>query len=363
MEDYIWTVVGAGPAGIAAVGKLLDNGQNPEAIAWIDPLFRAGDLGAKWSNVSSNTKVSRFEAFLRDCESFNYSKTDAPFSIRRLDPNQTCQLYHIVEPLVWITDQLLKRVNSKKTKVLSLSFENMQWRVRVESEVITAKNVILAIGSKQKSLNYPKPEITLEYALDRGKLQKRVDRDETIAVFGSSHSAIMAIHNLLCAGVRQVINFYRSPVRYAVDYGDWILYDNTGLKGETAAWARGNIEREDLKGLLRVEANPENIGAYLPRCSRVVYGVGFEARTIPIDGVNPAGYNEKTGEIVPGLFGCGIAFPEKITDRAGNIEYNVGILKFIKYLDRVVPKWIEATKPAIEENRSEIQVLDDSPRN
>lgn len=343
MQNYKWTVVGAGPAGIATVGKLLDNGENPKSIAWIDQSFRAGDLGTKWSNVSSNTKVGRFEAFLRECDSFNYSRTDVTFSIRGLHPNQTCQLRHIVEPLLWITDQLKRRVDSKKSKVSSLSFENMRWRLGVQSEEITASNVVLAIGSDQKRLNYPKPEITLEYALDRDKLQKIVDRNESIAVFGSSHSAIMAVHNLLSAGVKHVINFYRSPLRYAVDYGDWILYDNTGLKGETADWAKENIERGELKELLRLEANSENLQAYLPQCSRVIYGVGFEARTIPIEGVDVAGYNERTGEIAPGLFGCGIAFPEKVTDRAGNVEYNVGILKFVKYLDRVVPKWIEAT--------------------
>ena len=47
MATYAWTVIGAGPAGIAAVGKLLDHGIAPEKIAWIDPAFAAGDLGAK----------------------------------------------------------------------------------------------------------------------------------------------------------------------------------------------------------------------------------------------------------------------------------------------------------------------------
>ena len=42
---YAWTVIGAGPAGIAAVGKLLDHGIAGEDIAWIDPAFAAGDIG------------------------------------------------------------------------------------------------------------------------------------------------------------------------------------------------------------------------------------------------------------------------------------------------------------------------------
>ena len=47
MTQYTWTVIGAGPAGIAAVGRLLDHGIAPEEIAWIEPEFTAGDIGGK----------------------------------------------------------------------------------------------------------------------------------------------------------------------------------------------------------------------------------------------------------------------------------------------------------------------------
>ena len=60
MAPYEWTVVGAGPAGTAAVGKLLDHGIEPARIAWIDPAFAGGDVGGKWRTVSSNTVVGTF---------------------------------------------------------------------------------------------------------------------------------------------------------------------------------------------------------------------------------------------------------------------------------------------------------------
>lgn len=41
MASYEWTVIGAGPAGIAAVGRLLDHGVAAERIAWVDPAFAA----------------------------------------------------------------------------------------------------------------------------------------------------------------------------------------------------------------------------------------------------------------------------------------------------------------------------------
>lgn len=65
MEEFDWAVIGAGPAGIAAVGKLLDAGVAPKRLAWIDPAFAVGDFGTKWRNVSSNTKVKKVINFYR----------------------------------------------------------------------------------------------------------------------------------------------------------------------------------------------------------------------------------------------------------------------------------------------------------
>ena len=60
--------------------------------------------------------------------------------------------------------------------------------------------------------------------------------DETVAVVGSSHSAVLVLMNLLeMEDGPKVVNLYRSPLRYAkfVDGGPpkgYIVLDNTGLK-------------------------------------------------------------------------------------------------------------------------------------
>jgi NADPH-dependent 2,4-dienoyl-CoA reductase/sulfur reductase-like enzyme len=43
-------VVGAGPAGLAVVGNLLER-QLGEKIAWVDPYFQAGRVGRKYREV------------------------------------------------------------------------------------------------------------------------------------------------------------------------------------------------------------------------------------------------------------------------------------------------------------------------
>lgn len=48
-ERYGAIVVGAGPAGIATVGNLLDSGV--ESVKWLDPSFNGGRLNAKYREV------------------------------------------------------------------------------------------------------------------------------------------------------------------------------------------------------------------------------------------------------------------------------------------------------------------------
>ena len=115
---FQWAVIGAGPAGIATVGKLLDNGIPAEQILWCDPHFKVGDLGMYWSNVSSNTKVKLFTNFLYACSSFAYEFAAENFVLKELNPEDTCTLKYVVEPLQWVSDQLAKQVEAQRTTSL-----------------------------------------------------------------------------------------------------------------------------------------------------------------------------------------------------------------------------------------------------
>ena len=63
-STYQWLVLGAGPAGVAVVGNLLENGIEPSEIAWVDPFFQSGDFGRLWGEVSGNTKMCDFLNYL-----------------------------------------------------------------------------------------------------------------------------------------------------------------------------------------------------------------------------------------------------------------------------------------------------------
>jgi hypothetical protein len=339
-----WAVIGAGPAGIAAVGKLIDSGIEPQTIAWFDPEFKVGDFGSKWDKVSSNTKVKLFLKFFEDCPSFQY-KIAPKFSIQNLDPEETCELSLAAEPLQWITEHLKEKVHVFHEKVQRLKLHSRHWDITSTHQKIHAKNVILAIGAEPKSLSFEgKEEIPLDIALHPEKLQSVCKQDDTIGVFGSSHSAICILKNLLeDCNVNKVINFYLSPLRYAVHFEDWILFDNTGLKGKAAKWAREHIDGKHPEKLERIIFNEKNIHPNFHLCNKMIYATGFKKRHITIEGMDTVTYNEKNGIIAPGLFGLGLAFPEAKHDRFGTLEYSVGLWKFMDYLNRVMPVWLKYT--------------------
>jgi len=342
-NEYEWTVIGAGPAGIAAVGKLIDNHIDPKKILWIDPEFKVGDFGKKWSKVPSNTKVSLFINFLNSCNSFEFLKTNELFDIQKISADETCELDLMVQPLQYITNILKSKVVSNKDIVSSLKMKNRYWLLEFNNQnAIISKNVIMAIGAEEKILSYPNLKtIPLDIALNKHKLIEYCHSDDIISVFGSSHSAILVIRNILenCPKTK-ILNFYKSPLCYALNCGNAILNDNTGLKGTTAQWAKENLHGNLPENLNRFFANEENLKNELYKCTHVVYAIGFQRRKIILEGVSDFEYNSKTGIIAPGLFGFGIAFPELKCDSFGNEEHRVGLWKFMNYINNVLPIWL-----------------------
>lgn len=129
-------VVGAGPAGVAVLGNLLDLGLNN--VAWVDPHFNAGRVNRKyrvvprygmplkegmkqWPNLrrqtdkmmSSNTKTSLFYSFATALESFRNvvqnTPTPNPFSaITELKQDDTCSLHYATDMIQALSDGLVK---------------------------------------------------------------------------------------------------------------------------------------------------------------------------------------------------------------------------------------------------------------
>ena len=342
-KKFQWAVVGAGPAGIAAIGKLLDYGITPADILWLDPAFNVGDLGRLWSTVSSNTKVGLFTAFLNEVKAFSYPIAPIDFHLNHLSPEETCALHYVVEPLQWVSDQLRGIVHAEATHIRSMTLSARQWTLHSDSQIYHTKNVILATGAVPTNLNYPDIKtMPFDVAINKERLSTAIKLNETYAVFGSSHSAIIIINHLVSLGAKKIINFYRSPCRYAINMGDWTLFDNTGLKGKTAEWAREHIDGTLPDNLVRYNSSESNLARYLPECDTAIYATGFTQRnTIAVSDYAHNDYNPHVGIIGPGLFGFGIAYPEVKPDPFGSVETQVGLWKFMTYLNKVMPVWFK----------------------
>lgn len=344
-QQFEWCIIGAGPAGIATVGKLIDFGCDPATILWIDPEFSVGDFGTKWHNVASNTKVRLFKYFMHSCDSFGYDNLGQNFDIDKLASETTCRLGTVAEPLQSITHRLQQTVLSVRDYVRYLDMNDQSWRLHTDKQTTPyhAEKVVLAVGAEPKHLDYggPAQTVTLTEALDEKRLPEAVGSNDTVAVFGSSHSSIMAISHLVNLGIKRIINFYRSPLKYAVDMGDWILYDNTGLKGSTARWAKQNLHGTLPDNLERYHCHDISIDDYLAQCDKIIAGIGFNTRqSVQVQGFNKLEHDSNTGIIAPGLFGTGIAFPKYHIDPMDIGEYRVGLKKFVDDLDKIIPLWI-----------------------
>ncbi|PYH46655.1 uncharacterized protein BP01DRAFT_381680 [Aspergillus saccharolyticus JOP 1030-1] len=379
-------VVGAGPAGLAVVGSLLEK-QLGGKIAWVDPYFQGGRVNRKYREVPSNTKVSFFQAYATAVQPFRSvianTRMPNPFTtMAKLDQDKTCHLHHAADVVCALTEGITKMDSVLACRgtvtAANLSEQTSIWTVRIklqdsqdEVDVITPR-LVLCTGSSPTEVTIPISEphierLDLDLVLKPSELITHLPHNKPldIAVVGASHSAILALLNLveLARSSHPALRikwFTRHPLRYAEFMDGWILRDNTGLKGLAADFARQQLEDDKLpqseagRFINKVDCGGGQEAAQyqrvLPSCSHIVQAVGFTRDPLPELSINgrpleldfdsvSGGFYDANGRIVRGLYGAGIAFPERVVDPYGNVEHAVGFFKFMKYVKRVTPLW------------------------
>lgn len=274
--------------------------------------------------------------------------------------------------------------SNKSTGVWTVSMDN--------TDAVTSKRLVLCTGSSpissipanlQGSSGSRLASIHLDTALKPTLLRASLDPNmpATVAVVGASHSAILVLMNLYNLAATshphlQIKWFTRhKELRYAKQMDGWILYDNTGLKGDAAQWARDNLDEATFsaspvsKTIAKLFTPPgageeQVYQAELPKCTHIVQAIGYQRDPLPAltavegadseavplsiqhDGLSGRFFasdakGTRTPSFVPGLYGAGIAFPECVTDPAGNVENAVGFWKFMRFLKQAVPQWVE----------------------
>lgn len=364
-KNFKATVIGAGPSGIAIMGQLLSKKIFP--ILWLDPFFEGGKM-AFYRKVPANTRAKFFVNFMKECPAYdkfiNQNNKNNPMDIfDNLDlniPPSLSKAYDMCNSLTKnIEDSYEKDVNMQRDFVEKLIFaENENWKISTNSGLhYNTEKIILAIGSQPKKFDgfNDKIQIPLEMLVndDPEKLQKFVEKNDTIGVIGSSHSSILSLKHLekLPNPPKKIHCFYREKIRYAVHSDEGIIFDNIGLKGLAAEWARDYLEKGkseiiEMHFMDTPEKEKEIYEKYLGECTKIAPMIGWERNSLPIlvqskgieREINDIDYNGVNLRLIDGeskkylnnIWGIGIAFPRHVKDLSGIMGMDVGIYKFGK---------------------------------
>ncbi|KAF9874093.1 hypothetical protein CkaCkLH20_08465 [Colletotrichum karsti] len=394
-------VVGGGPGGLAVLGNLLEHRPRQRQL-WVDPVFQAGRVGAHYRRVPSNTKVDLFLNFATAVAPFRHiveaaEKPNAFTTLQGLPQDQGCELGYAADLCLMLSEGVPRHfdnVQQQRGKVTAavLDKQTKHWTVALDGENhVRTSRLVLSTGSSPISrpqlVTEKLPEnlkmVHLDTALNPPLLGQTISQDATVAVVGASHSAILVLMNLYNLATTthpdlRIKWFTRhKDLRYAEYKDGWILYDNTGLKGQAAQWARENLEEASFGGspvskvVTKLWTPPkEEQAAYeteLPGCSHLIQAIGYQRNPLPdLSVAEEAGAEAQPLDVhhdasngrfssqpleattqgrtyIPGLFGAGIAFPERVVDPVGNVEHAVGFWKFMRFLKKSVPEWVETT--------------------
>ncbi|KAF2724738.1 hypothetical protein K431DRAFT_281689 [Polychaeton citri CBS 116435] len=343
--------------------------------------------------VSSTPSRSRWEEPSESDGVVVGGKPDKLRALRELDQGKGCRLGYAADMCLMLTEGLRKTpgIHSQQAKVKQavLDDDSSRWTVKLGNSTqsgkqlpdIQAKRLVLCTGSSPNNNSLPVDvpslhTLDLDCALSPTLLTTTLSPlgPTTIAVIGASHSAILVLMNLynLASSTKPDLHirwFTRHPLRYAEYMDGWILHDNTGLKGEAATWAKQNLEPETFdssdvsKYITKVAYDKgdekQTFEEHLQGCDFSVQAIGYSRDPIPElktkagESITPV-FDHETGKFsysiegnvssqaegkLPTLFGAGIAWPERVKDPHGNVEYAVGFFKFMKFVKKVVPGW------------------------
>ncbi|KAL7422646.1 hypothetical protein Q5752_001937 [Cryptotrichosporon argae] len=361
-EPYAAAVVGAGPGGLAAVCGLLD--RRAGRVLWVDRSWAGGRLNERYREISSNTKVGIYLDALGSSPTCARTMAALPADcavreMERMDRDGTCRLSLAGDVVRLLIDALRARDD---VDCVRADLPSAEWISRDETWTLDlpssprARELVLATGSLpltptwHTTYNASLTALDLDMVLSPSLLAAALPASARVVVIGGSHSGVLALRNLYELSVRRtdgarIMGVGRHAVRYAEYRADGVVWDNTGLKGDTAAWARAVLAGAH-DGRLNFVVIPqgreeETYSEILADATHIVYAVGYARAPIPrlsLDGeqVEPAfepASNSFTarGKRVPALRGAGIAFPKRSTDPKGHEEDAVGVAKFFKF--------------------------------
>ena len=339
---YKAVVVGAGPAGITTVANLIQQDMTP--ILWIDPAFKVGRFSSYY-NVPANTRNKYFLDYFNKLPIFQNETNKFTRYWDKFDLKDTSHLLYMVDALQESVHFLSRKYRIEKVKTTASKVEYKEGKYIINDQYLS-EYLFLCTGCHPLTLDLHSEsqsvvdfdEITNDKYLD-------VEESDRFAIFGSSHSAMLAAMNL-SKYTSNIVIFHRSEPKYATFVGDKIMYDNTGLKGEVAEWTRRNWD-----SIEKCLVSGSNFKESFKACNKVIYAVGFRRNTLPdmiFDGEEidklSLDYDKLTGKMHEKMYGFGIAFPNQVDDVSGEVGYAVGVWKFMVHVNKIILELAKANE-------------------
>ena len=327
-------IIGCGASGSLCLLELARKGRDLSTVTVIDPYFDGGDLGRRWGAVKSNTKWQQIVDSLSQ-----YPSAVAPIAelSKSYGPEDICLLADLANLFQQAVRPLLQSVNLNVDTCKKIKKTEAGWSIDLAlgGELPeTFARVFLCQGGVEKQLDYGKPVIPLDIALDPIRLRRAVRPGQTVTVVGLSHSGTLVLRNLNDLGISlQGVYDTEKPFYFARDG----CYD--GIKEESAAVA-DMIVAKTLPVKLVSTKDTKNLVKVLTKTDSVVLSIGFIARSLPITAVdgtqlNEADYSPTTG-LVAGqadLYGFGLSYPG-VSEVEGKTYKDISIPSFVQQIQR-----------------------------
>jgi hypothetical protein len=325
-------IIGGGAGGILVCLELIRAGKEPSQITLIDPYLDGGALNRHWGGIMSNTR------WVQITEAMSLFPS-AQKPIQELNAIYTPENTILLKDLGWLLAESLRphlsNVNVCLDEVRDLHACPEGWKIRLSNGSQVFTKVFLCQGGQPKRLDFGKPMLPLEIALDPARVGRLVRPNQSVAVFGLAHSGTLVCKHLLALGVK-VYGIYTREKPFSFDRDG--IYD--GIKQESAEIADSLLASPNLVEFVPYKDAPR-LFKILQKVNWVVSATGFQASPIQIydaegKSLSWMAYSPETAEVAPNLYGFGLAYPG-ITILEGKTYQDVSIPSFINQIRRCLP--------------------------
>jgi hypothetical protein len=325
-------IIGCGAAGCLLILELAYRKYDLSNIVVVDPYFDGGSLGRKWGAVRSNTTWNQITDCLElypSCQgpiaelSTKYQPTDIV-----LLSDLACVLRESIQP--FLHDLTLIAENCKRVQQTETG-----WHIECKQQTKQVEILFLCQGGEPKTLDYGKPMIPLEIALDPILLARFVKPTHVVSVFGLAHSGTLILRNLQQIGA--TINaFYDTakPFYFSRD-GEY-----EGIKEEAANVADAILANQYTKLTLFRSQDTKAVIKTSIKADWIISSIGFAPKSVEVhslDGtqINECDYSPNTAAIqgADHLYGFGISYPG-VSEVNGIMYKDVSIPSFFKQIRR-----------------------------